>query len=281
MIISDNGSTDNTQTICEEFVKHDKRITYFRQNKNMGGLWNFEFLLNSAKTDYFVWIAADDFWAPTFLEKNIHILDTKNDVVASIGKTGIAGEYYHQFDYVQNDNLVHKLYKRIRRRFLSFDYFSTHGNTYEERVKSCFKSSRYALSIYSIFRTDILKKTTNYIASPWDWVVILRVLQYGNLHVIDEVLLYRTLGGGISNTNSINVYFHKDIKFSQLLFPKIPFTKWCIANLGKKIFLQNIFFFIRINYSGLIIITLDLIKYIKLRNSKKSYRFEWNKENPR
>ncbi len=273
LIISDNNSTDNTQSICEEFVKCDKRIMYFRQNKNMGGLWNLEYLLNSAKTKYFVWLAADDFWASTFLEKNIHILDTKNDVVASIGKTAITGKYYHQFDYDKNDNIIRKFYKKIRLYFLSFDYYGTNESNYEDRVRTCFKSFRFALCIYSIFRTDALKKSTNYVIGPWDWTVILRILEYGNLYVIDEVLSYRALGG-TSNTNSINVYLHKDKKFSELLFPKIPFTKWCITVLGKKFFLKNIFFFIRLNYSGLIIIILDLIKYFRSCNSKKPYYFE-------
>ena len=37
----------------------------------MGAYWNFNFLLNKAKTEYFVWAAADDIWNEKFLEKNI------------------------------------------------------------------------------------------------------------------------------------------------------------------------------------------------------------------
>ena len=34
IIISDNGSTDLTYKICNEYTKKDKRIIYFQQKKN-------------------------------------------------------------------------------------------------------------------------------------------------------------------------------------------------------------------------------------------------------
>ena len=36
LIISDNASTDSTQSICQEYVQKDKRIQYYRQTKNIG-----------------------------------------------------------------------------------------------------------------------------------------------------------------------------------------------------------------------------------------------------
>ena len=41
IIISDNGSTDRTPEICEEFLKKDKRIKYYRSSENRGSNWNF------------------------------------------------------------------------------------------------------------------------------------------------------------------------------------------------------------------------------------------------
>ncbi len=41
LIISDNASTDSTEKICREFASRDKRIQYFRNEKNMGAGWNF------------------------------------------------------------------------------------------------------------------------------------------------------------------------------------------------------------------------------------------------
>lgn len=268
LIISDNASTDSTQSICAEYVKRDKRIHYIRQDKNMGPLWNFLHLLNNAESDYFVWIAADDFWEHTFLEKNISILDTKNEVVASIGKAAIVGNYYQKFNYNQNDNIVRKFYKKIRRHFINFNYYSVYGNKYENRIKSCWKS-KLPLFLYSVFRTDSLKKSTDHEIIFWERGVILTILKYGGIHVIDEILLSRQLGGTTSDANAIYNFLHKHIKFRQLLFPKIPFTKWCIKNLGKRIFFQNIGYFIKINCTGPIVILTNLIKYFEFPNDRK------------
>ena len=50
LIISDNASTDSTPSICNEYSKKDKRIRYFRQERNMGVIWNFNFVLDQAKS---------------------------------------------------------------------------------------------------------------------------------------------------------------------------------------------------------------------------------------
>ena len=75
LIISDNGSTDDTKLICEEFANKDKRIRYIHHKINRGYVWNFDFLLNQADTEYFMWAGSDDTWHPDFIEKNINFLE--------------------------------------------------------------------------------------------------------------------------------------------------------------------------------------------------------------
>ena len=47
LIISDDCSSDSTKEILEEYVEKDKRIIVFSQEKNLGVVKNFEFLLNN------------------------------------------------------------------------------------------------------------------------------------------------------------------------------------------------------------------------------------------
>ncbi|MCT7961885.1 glycosyltransferase [Laspinema sp. D1] len=68
LIISDNASTDETETICGEYAKRDNRIRYIRQPENQGALANFQFVLNEAVGDYFMWAAADDVWDKKWIE---------------------------------------------------------------------------------------------------------------------------------------------------------------------------------------------------------------------
>lgn len=81
LIISDNASIDGTQKICDEYASKDSRIKYVRQAENLGSIGNFNYLLTRSKSDYFTWLACDDFLEPSFLEKTIQYLDQFEDVV--------------------------------------------------------------------------------------------------------------------------------------------------------------------------------------------------------
>jgi len=76
LIISDNASTDSTQAICEEYASRDSRIRYVRQAENMGGLYNFQYVLDEAAGEYFMWAAHDDVFYSSHLEKLIDIHKT-------------------------------------------------------------------------------------------------------------------------------------------------------------------------------------------------------------
>lgn len=67
LIISDNASSDATQTICERYAARDPRIVYIRQNENLGASANFRHVLRRARGKLFMWAAADDWWAENWL----------------------------------------------------------------------------------------------------------------------------------------------------------------------------------------------------------------------
>ena len=68
LIISDNASSDRTEAICREYVARDPRVRYVRQSENRGALANFQFVLDEAAGEYFMWAAADDVWDSKFIE---------------------------------------------------------------------------------------------------------------------------------------------------------------------------------------------------------------------
>ncbi len=75
LIISDNASTDGTETICREYADRDQRIRYSRQERNLGAAANFNFVFAQARGEYFKWASYDDLLAPTFLEYCVAVLD--------------------------------------------------------------------------------------------------------------------------------------------------------------------------------------------------------------
>lgn len=93
LFISDDASTDNTQAICERYAQKDPRIIYHRQEKNIGMFPNFKFVLDSARSDYFMWASHDDLWDKDFLKvcvENIETMevDVATTVVADVDSYG-------------------------------------------------------------------------------------------------------------------------------------------------------------------------------------------------
>ena len=77
VIIVDNCSTDNTEEIVMEYLQKDKRIQYFKNEENIGPYRNYNQCLLYASGEYIKFLNADDKFAPTLLEKFVHILENQ------------------------------------------------------------------------------------------------------------------------------------------------------------------------------------------------------------
>lgn len=66
IIVSDDGSTDETFAILESF--HDSRIKMFVNEGRHGFIWNFENALKKAKGDVIFLCDQDDIWKPNKVE---------------------------------------------------------------------------------------------------------------------------------------------------------------------------------------------------------------------
>lgn len=112
LIIGDNCSTDGTSNIVQNFSSRDKRIKYFRHEKNQGGLFNFEFVKDHALGQYFMWAAHDDMWDVNYLQSAIKVLNEESNIgfvfpsfkLASI-KLGFKKRMNSQyFKFIESDN---------------------------------------------------------------------------------------------------------------------------------------------------------------------------------
>ncbi len=74
LIISDDGSTDETAQICREYAARDTRVRSIRQEKNKGHLENIYFVLHAARGEFFMLAADDDRWHERFLEDALETL---------------------------------------------------------------------------------------------------------------------------------------------------------------------------------------------------------------
>ncbi len=87
LIISDNGSTDETPTICRDYAATDRRICFHGESENRGACWNFNRVAQLAQAEYFKWAASDDLCEPTFVERCVAVLEADRSIVCCHSRT--------------------------------------------------------------------------------------------------------------------------------------------------------------------------------------------------
>lgn len=251
LLISDNDSTDNTGKICQNYSFHDKRIKYVRQVENMGMIWNWHYVLKNAFGEYFVWASVDDLWKQNFLEKNINILNNKNECVGSTGKVTQHG--------IEKLNRMEKVKNNFIKKFKLHTYGShAVSGTYEHKIR-VFLEKNSAQSLFGVFRTKYLRKS--WIDEPMlgrDLAIILNLLKYGDFYVVDEILMSCYMGGTTSKGIRNTLKFWNQKKIGKI-FPYYPFTCWILKNLGRKLFVRNLDKILKMNIVGVLAIMYDII----------------------
>lgn len=80
IILVNDGSTDNSGNICDEYAKKDSRIIVIR--KENGGLSDARnYGINKAKGKYILFLDSDDFWMENSLKEIYEISKEENDIV--------------------------------------------------------------------------------------------------------------------------------------------------------------------------------------------------------
>lgn len=84
LLISDDMSQDGTREILNEYVEKDKRVVVFLQEKNLGVMQNFEFLMKQVESEYFMFSDQDDVWQKDKIQKSVNQMKQSNcDLVYS------------------------------------------------------------------------------------------------------------------------------------------------------------------------------------------------------
>lgn len=73
LIISDDCSKDGTREVLKQYENNEKIKIYY-QEKNLGYIKNFEFLLKQVQNEIFMLSDQDDIWLPEKIEKTYEVL---------------------------------------------------------------------------------------------------------------------------------------------------------------------------------------------------------------
>lgn len=169
LIISDNASTDATEAICRGYCERDSRVTYTRNETNIGAAPNYNRVFELSRGEYFRWAAHDDVCKPEFVERCVQALDTDPSVVLASAKVQVIDENSNplsQYDYELLADSP-RAHERVRGQI---------------RGHQCYE-------IFGLIRREALLKT-NLIGDHFagDAVLLIQLVLMGRFHEVDEPL---------------------------------------------------------------------------------------------
>lgn len=182
LIISDNGSTDATESICRRLAALDARIQFHRHETNRGAAWNYNFTVEVARGEYFKWQAHDDLCSPDFLQSCIEVFQAAaDDVVLVYPRTVIIDDAGQPMP-----------------RLVAESIEATDAQPHK-RLRLVLRRLNMACAVFGLMRTRVLRQTRmidRFIAS--DYVLLAELALLGRLREVPRECFFRRVHARIS-----------------------------------------------------------------------------------
>jgi glycosyltransferase involved in cell wall biosynthesis len=179
VIISNNNSTDNTEGIIYKTVKDDKRFEYHRNEDNFGFFFNIIKLIAHCDTKYYAVLHFDSYYAPTFAEKCVKVLENNTNAVLA----------YPYCQFIDENNNFLDIYKES----IPFDQEDP-----IERYLGILSRMGWCTAYHSVIRHKVLVKH------------IFRTAYTNNAGFDNELLALLSLEGKLIQINAPLLYRLKD-----------------------------------------------------------------------
>lgn len=212
VILINNGSTDDSQSICEKYEKEDARIRLYRIEKNNGPSFARNLGINKAKSDYICFVDDDDYCEPNYLSI-LYNLITEYD--ADIAISGSVYEYSDQTispKYIFDETYVYNKVDGVS-EFLKRDKYNTSPAT-KLFKKELFENVRFIAGV----KID-------------DIHVIYKLFVNANKVVVNGVPTYRFY----KHSGNMTGFIQKDILTPEILDDYLNMQKERVEYISKKI----------------------------------------------
>lgn len=189
VIVSDNASTDETESVVLAYAERDPRLRYLRSVVNLGAPRNFNRAFALATGRYFKWASYDDELEPGFIEACVDVLEADPAAVACFSRGVIVDDAGRPLKPLP-DRQVHLGDPLPHRRFADVI----------EPWYGCFH-------VWSLMRTDAIRCTRLHGTYPGsDRVFLAEMALQGPIRVVPETLFRLRHHGGRSVKSLPTIY---------------------------------------------------------------------------
>jgi glycosyltransferase involved in cell wall biosynthesis len=176
LLISDNGSIDETEAICLDAASRDNRVKYLRQQTNQGATANFSEVLRQSGGEFFIWLADDDWLDQSYIDRCVRILRERPDYSLVCGKA----RYFQEGKF---------LYEGV-----AIDLPQQRGS---DRVLAYYAEVADNGTFYGVMRRAEILRVPIRNAMGGDWLLIAAIAFTGKVKTLSDVHANRSLGGAV------------------------------------------------------------------------------------
>ena len=198
LIMDDCSSDDKTEILVKDYIGKDNRINYFKQIKNKGVEANFNFALDKASGEYFIWLCDDDWIDSTYIKECLKYKLKNPDYAAVCGKT----KFYLDDEFAFDGKVI-----------------NVENNTGFSRVLA-FNDQQLGTANSPNFGILETKKITGIRLKHilgHDNVWMSNIAFLGKIKTLDNVYIHRRLGGSSQSLQKMALTFRHsyfEVKFS-------------------------------------------------------------------
>ncbi len=194
LIISDNGSTDDTPYICGEFTDRDDRIKFYPMQSNIGLFANFARVLSMANAPFFCWISHDDLRMPELLSKCLETFGDDESIAMVYPTTEMRGK---------------------KGQGVYPDRFQVDQESPVMRFRQIIWNLGACNMLHGVFRTDGLRRSRSmrkHLYRAFDNLILAETALRGKIIQIEDVLFIRRMTRDLDlsfekrNADLINTY---------------------------------------------------------------------------
>lgn len=199
LLISDNGSLDNTEAICSKYCDKDPRVRYYRYARNMGLGRSLGRLAEMARGQYFIFAFHNDIFSKEYISSCVDVLDSDPSTVLCYSGA-------HLID--DDGNMLSDI----------TDAFKIDQDNVIERYASMLLNLNLCNCFHGLVRTEELQSVIPFeTCAASDVLLLSKLILKGKFHQIDSPLFFRAKPSHFDHKNLYDRYAN----FNDLAFPWI------------------------------------------------------------